>query len=132
MAISWIFKESEGLTRREIFAWWERRRIAFNVLVGLTGVVTWLLVLIAGSAAVKPGDDFEEPIVMILGPFLYAILANVCYTSGGIFDVLFDRRRPRVQLFRTGLYFSIALTAAPGLWALYAWISTLITGHKLP
>jgi hypothetical protein len=65
----------------------------------------------------------------------YAILANICCTAGGSFDVLRYRQRPRVALFRTGIYFSIALTAAPGLWALYAWISTistLVTGHKLP
>jgi hypothetical protein len=88
MAISWIFKEAEGLSRREVFSWWEKRRIVFNFLVGIIGIVAWLLVLFAGSAAVKPGDDFEEPIAMMLGPLVYAILANICYTSGGIFDVL--------------------------------------------
>jgi len=69
---------------------------------------------------------------LILRPFAYAMLANICYTFGGIFDVLWYRGHPRIALFRAGLYFSIALTATPGLWALYAWISTLVTGHKLP
>jgi hypothetical protein len=131
MTKSWIFEGVEGLTRREVFGWWEKRRIVFNFLVGIAGVATWLLVLFAGSAAVRPGEDFEEPMAMILGPFVYAIFANICYTSGGVFDVIWYRHEPRVALFRTGLYFSIALTVAPGLWALYAWISTLITEHKL-
>jgi hypothetical protein len=91
MAMHWIFEGGEGLSRREVFSWWEKRRITYNVLVDTVGIATWLLVLFAGSAAVKPGDDFEEPIAMILGPFVYSILANVCYTSGDILDVLWYR-----------------------------------------
>jgi len=62
--------------------WWEARRLRFNLYVGVVGVVTWLLVLIAGSAAVKPGVDFEEPLAMIFGPLAYAFMANVCLHAG--------------------------------------------------
>ena len=62
------------LTRGEIVRWWEWRRFAFNVLVGIVGVATWFSVLIFGSMAVKLGVDFEEPLGMILGPFLWAFL----------------------------------------------------------
>ena len=45
----------------------ESRRLAFNIWVGLAGIITWFTVLIAGSAADKPGVDFEEPFAIDLG-----------------------------------------------------------------
>ena len=79
---SWLFHGPSGTTRKEIWRWWEERRSRYNRDLFLIGAVTWVLVLVAGSAAVKPGVDFEEPIMMIVGPLLYAIFANVAYTSG--------------------------------------------------
>ena len=58
----------------------------YNVLVGSVGIVTWLLVLCVGSLAVKPGVDFEEPIMMIIGPIIYGACANLCFTLGWIVD----------------------------------------------
>jgi hypothetical protein len=124
-------KHSDFTERRQVIAWWEARRLRFNVYVGAVGIATWLLVLIAVSAAVKPGVDFEEPIAMIIGPFVYAALANVCYTFGWICDVVFYRGQPRTWLYKSGIVFSIALTALPGLWAVAAWLITLHTGRKL-
>jgi hypothetical protein len=34
-------------------------------------------------------------------------------------------------LFRAGYIFSVILTLAPGMWAVVAWIGTVITGKKL-
>lgn len=107
-----------------------RRRFRFNLYVGAVGVVTWLLVMIAGSAAVKPGVDFEEPLVMIFGPFVYAFLANICYTLGWIVDILLPEV-PRTRLYKVGVIFSVGLTALPGVWAVVAWLMTLISGQKL-
>jgi hypothetical protein len=88
-------------------------------------------VLIAGSAAVKPGVDFEEPFAMILGLPLYALMANVCYTFGPIADLVQRGRKPSKRLFRVGLFFSMAITALPGIWAVYCWIHSVVTGQKL-
>lgn len=118
-------------TRKEIIAWWESGRLRFNLYVGAVGVVTWFLVLIAGSAAVKPGVDFEEPLAMIFGAFLYAFFANCCYTLGWLVDTSCYRAAPRVRLYRAGLIFSIVLAALPGIWAVVAWLITVITGQKL-
>jgi hypothetical protein len=123
--------DAEGSSRRDLMRWWEGRRIRFNLLVGIIGFITWWLVLVAGSAAVKPGIDFEEPIAMIIGPFFYAILANICYTLGPLFDFIRNDGTPSKRLFKTGLIFSLVLTSLPGLWAVVAWVGTLITGHKL-
>lgn len=98
-------QNSPLFTRREIIAWWEWRRFAYNVLVGPVGIVTWLSVLIFGSLAVKPGVDFEEPIVMFVGPFYWAFMANVCYTSGWLLDIAFYQGAPRRRLFKFGLIF---------------------------
>ena len=68
---------------------------------------------------------------MILGPPVYAVLANCCYFLGPLLNS-FDRRgKPNKKLFRTGLFFSLSITALPGLWAVLAWVGTLITGRKL-
>jgi hypothetical protein len=105
--------------------------VRYNLLVGIVGFVTWWLVLFAGSAAVKPGVDFEEPFAMILGPPVYAVLANICYTLGPVLDFLWGSREPSKKLFRAGLFFSLALTALPGIWAVYCWIHSVVTGQKM-
>jgi hypothetical protein len=128
---AWLFLGASGATREEIWRWWEERRYAYNRDLFLVGVLAWVLVLVAGSAAVKPGVDFEEPIMMIFGPLLYAIFANVPYTSGPIFDTVFYRENPRRHLFKAGYFFSLVLTSLPGVRAVVAWISTLVTGKKL-
>jgi hypothetical protein len=89
------------------------------------------LVLVAGSAAVKPGEDFEEPLMMIFGPFLYAAFANMAYTSGPILDTICFRGTPRRGLFKAGYIFALVLTALPGVWAVVAWLITVVTGQKL-
>jgi len=118
-------------SRRDLVKWWEARRFGYNLWVGSVGVITWLLVLIVGSMAVKPGEDFEEPIAMIIGPVIYGVMANVCFTFGWVLDTALYRGRPRVALYKTGLIFSVILTALPGIWAIVAWCITLYTGKKL-
>ena len=58
---AWLFHGPSGPTKEEVRRWWEDRQYRYNRDLPLVGVLTWLLVLIAGSAAVKPGVDFEEP-----------------------------------------------------------------------
>ena len=102
----------------------------FNLYIGAIGTVTWFLVLIAGSS-VKPGVDFEEPFAMLVGPFVYGILANVCYTFGWVVDTVPYQGTTRTRLYKAGIIFSVVLTSLPGVWAVVAWLMTLISGHKL-
>lgn len=120
-----------GATRGDIIRWWESRRLRYNLYVGAVGLVTWFVVEIAGSAAVQPGVDFEEPIIMLIGPLFYGIAANVCYTFGWMVDVTAYRGSPRRWLYKLGLIFSLVLTALPGVWALSVWLFTIYTGRKL-
>jgi len=79
----WLLRgDAAGPSRADVAMWGRARRLGCNVLVGAVGVLTWLAVAFAGSAAVKPGVDFEEPFMMIVGPPIYALLANICYTIG--------------------------------------------------
>ena len=116
---------------RDIIFWWEARRIPYNLALGVVGFASLLLVIFAGGAAVSKGEDFEEPLALLFGPPLYAIGANVCYTFGWILDLAAERRSPRKGRFYAGLAFAIALTALPGLWAVIAWLATVVTGEKL-
>jgi hypothetical protein len=100
--LSWPIEDTAEYRRTDIVRWWEARRLHFNVYVGVVGVITCFLVMIAGSAAVKPGEDFEEPFAMIFGPVMYVFIANACYTLGWIADTLSSRNRPRVGLYKAG------------------------------
>ena len=72
----WLFHGTCGTTNKDIISWWESRRRHFNLFVGLTGFVSWMLVLVARGASLKPGEDFAEPLGMIFGPIAYTILAT--------------------------------------------------------
>lgn len=110
----WFFNGPSGKTPEEIWHWWQQRRFRYNRDVFFVGLVTLVLVLVAGSAAVKEGEDFEEPIMMIFGPIIYAVLANIAYTAGPIYDVTFYREGPRKKLLKAGYVFSLILTGLPG------------------
>jgi hypothetical protein len=129
--LEWPSEQAPSSTRREIIAWWEARRLRFNLYVGIVGAVTWLLVIIVGSAAVKPGVDFEEPLAMIFGPFVFGFFANICFTFGWIVDTISYRGMPRTRLYKAGVIFSVILASLPGIWAVTAWLMTVIARHKL-
>lgn len=118
-------------TRGELIRWWEARRFEFNGLVLAGGFASLVLVICAGSAAVKPGVDFVEPFVVIPGTAIYLALANLCYTLGWVVDTAFYNGRPRTTLYKSGVIFAVALTALPGVWAVIAWLITVHTGQKL-
>ena len=57
-------------TIQNILAWWEWRRPLYNVLVGICGLPSLVCALHRGW------------LPMLVPIFLYAIVANVCYTLG--------------------------------------------------
>lgn len=105
---TWYFGGPAGASRGEIWRWWEQRRFRYNRDLFVVGATTWLLVLFAGSASVKPGVDFEEPMLMLIGPPLYGILANVAYTAGPVFDMIVYRGAPLRHLLRAGYVFLLS------------------------
>ena len=117
--LCWPTEDGAALTRADFVRWWEARRLRFNLYVGAIGVVSWLLAMFAGSAAVNQGVDFEEPLAMMFGPFVYAFMANVCYTLGWVVDTVAVRGAPRIRFYKAGVVFSMVLTAWPafGPWS---------------
>ena len=69
--------------------------------------------------------------MMIIGPFICGVFANLCYSLGWLVDIVIYRGYPRIRLYKAGLTFSLILTALPGVWAVVAWCITLYTGKKL-
>jgi len=121
----------DHISRGNIVGWWEIRRVRYNLIVGCVGLISIVLVLVAGSAAVKTCADFEEPLGLIVGPIVFGVMANLFYTIGWIVDIIAYRGTPRVKLFRLGLIFSSILASLPGVWAVTAWLITVWTGKKL-
>jgi hypothetical protein len=131
----WLFNFTNGseIWRRDasvastwdVIGWWEIRRLAFNLAVGCAGILSCLMVLIVSIAASTLYDsDFgmpDPPIFAVFGVFFYAFIANVCYTSGWLAELVVravwptqSRRFARVS-FRIGMIFSVILTLVPGI-----------------
>ena len=99
-------------------AWWEIRRIPFNLLILAAGVVSGLILALVGSHVFKPDQDFSSPFLAVA---MYAVAANLCYTLGWMTEFLWaggntaktSAIRPKV--FRVGLIFSVSLTLLPAL-----------------
>lgn len=111
-----LFRDSYRVeSPAEIVAWWEKRRLAYNVAVGATGLVG--LASIFGLGSLGP---FQHPMgPPLIGVVIYAVLANIAYTSGWVAELclrpFFGARTGTVgaTLFRYGLAFSVGITAIP-------------------
>ncbi len=118
---------THGKSSREAIAWWELRRIPFNIAVGVAGLLTVAIMLVIGSLVAAPGEDAVEPVVLIVGVAGYAVAANVLYTLGWITELLWtegDTSRSaayRGRIFRLGLACSIGLTLLPGVVLALLW-----------
>jgi hypothetical protein len=107
-----------------VVQWWERRRLSYNVIVGLTGLATLVyangleLLLGHGMLIPRPGPDGPQQVWAMVA---YGVFANVCYTGGWIIENLAQRwlKRPAYglgpALFRHGLVFSVGLTLLPAV-----------------
>jgi hypothetical protein len=102
-------------TPADVIAWWEKRRLAYNVAVGATGLGTLVAVNAIGLVGPEPHPFFPPAIAFLV----YGGLANVMYTGGWVAELLlrpvFGRKTPVVgaTLFRYGFAFSIGVTLLP-------------------
>lgn len=118
-----FYRPADELSIWAMIYWWEKRRIAYNVIVGVVGMASFVLFLIFINAAhvLEPGEDAEEP----LGLILAAILLNMCYTCGEITDLLVRwlfGYKPRLGpfLLKIGMAFSLFLVLLPSaFWGAY-------------
>ena len=95
-----------------IFKWWERRRPAYNLIVGAGGAVTLMGAALASRFIGNPLSlgELWDPVIPI------AIWANLCYTLGPVTESLLHRiwgrdvRPVGPHLFRAGLILSVGIT----------------------
>ncbi len=81
----WLFSNpEEPISPEDVLAWWEARRLPFNVIVGMYGIVCLLIfcAAITTSGHLQPGEDAVEPLALFVAP----ILVNVLYTLGWIVE----------------------------------------------
>jgi uncharacterized membrane protein len=110
-----------------LLGWWERRRPAYNLIVGTTGLLTVAVVDVI--SALTPG---ETPRVPLLAVIVYGIAANVCYTLGFAIELLLERlwgsqvAPVGPVLFRQGLLFSVGVTLLPIGLAWIAWLTKVL------
>lgn len=125
---SWLFSRrapAEGAWG--IVKWWELRRIPYNLLVGLTGVLSGLVSLTFAVMAERRGLEVpwpDPPLFVLVVVGLYGVAANVCFTAGWMSELVARRIwGARAEAygeisFCVGTVFSVLLTLFPTLLSL--------------
>ena len=105
----------------DIIAWWEMRRIPYNIIVGLIGFASLMLFFffITNCDVLEGGEDAVEPMALFAAP----ILINIAYTAGSVVEItlkLISREDSRLVgpvLFMLGLGFTVLAVLFPSaLW----------------
>jgi hypothetical protein len=124
--IAWFFsRPSKPLSRLQIVAWWEARRVPYNLIVGSIGVVSLLLfsLFIGLTHELKPGEDAIEPMALFVAP----IAVNICYTAGWIVELISDAIRRKGSspigplLLKLGVGLSVFIVSAPSITWFVIW-----------
>ncbi len=112
-----LFRDAYALeSRSQVIGWWEKRRLAYNIAVGVAGLLT--LATMAGATVVTRGSFGFPPLVAVI---VYGGVANFAYTGGWVAELLlrpvFGHQTGTVgaTLFRYGLAFSVGLTLLPAV-----------------
>jgi hypothetical protein len=73
----------------DVVGWWEARRPAFNLMVGVLGLMSCTIIGVVMVAAyfLFDVDLLPEPFSILMIP-VYGLLANVCYTGRWIAEII--------------------------------------------
>ena len=116
--VDWLFRvPEEPYSPWRVVAWWEARRVPFNIIVGVCGAlgVAVFLWTITTSGHLQPGEDPLEPITILAAP----LVINVLYTLGWIIEVPIRRLLPGLSpcfgpvLLRLGLGLGLFVITMP-------------------
>ena len=117
-------RNEEHMTSLQIILWWEARRLFFNIVVGIAGVMTIVVMLLSAAVAEKLSNEPigwpDPPLFAVIGIILYAVGANVWYTGGWIAELIShevwgNKVRGFAEMsFTLGVVFSFLLTLVPG------------------
>ena len=129
-----FYAGSPSTNSKETIAWWELRRVAYNIIVGIVGIVSIIIMELFGSTFIGPGEDFVEPLGLILGVLLFGLAANAGYTLGWIIELRIPdnntdaRREFRTRNFKKVLLGSCIVATLPVWLSLVAWVIYLLSG----
>jgi hypothetical protein len=119
-----FFEVPDGPARkRDVIAWWERRRLGYNLLVAACAVPSFCLYLffLANSGHLAEGEDVVEPVALLAALVLGPAVVNACYTFGWIAELALraqhrdPSRRAGPMLLKAGLAFSALVILGPTL-----------------
>lgn len=116
------------------FAWWEARRLRYNVGLVVVGFLAFVTYAILGSLLLFDDPDFEITIFTVLFQGIAYLLmigvANLCFFLGPLSERFIrpaDLERCRHACFRLGFWFSVLLPfSVPALVV----VSTLVRTHS--
>jgi len=116
----WLFTVPEAeRTLGSVVAWWELRRISYNLIVGSVGFVSLIIffISIVSANVLGPGEDAVEPLAIMFAP----IAINICYTAGWFVESVLWFIWPSKRhilgplLFKVGLGFSLLMVTLPAV-----------------
>jgi hypothetical protein len=110
------------VTSAEIWLWWEKRRLAYNLIVIFAALLFLAAYMAACVKILKPGEDFVEPLALIAAMVLGPLAWNACYSLGPILEIVLVKYMPKPMrgpaLLKIGLCFSLTLFFLPMLYCL--------------
>lgn len=89
----WIFAHQLAKSHpAHIVAWWELRRLPYNLIVGATGCLSLAVFFgVAFTCEQSSGVPLgmpEPPLLVLLAAVAYGIVANIFYTGGWVLELL--------------------------------------------
>ena len=126
------------VSARQTIGWWEARRVPFNLIVGIAGIMTIAVVIVVSLAAYFLfSSDFgfpDSPLLAVFGVIFYALVVNICYTGGWIAELVIRTLWPeQADRFATlslslGVLLTVLVTLLPAIIVAAAGIFGLV-GH---
>ncbi len=119
--IRWLFApQLPPIPWWRVILWWELRRIPFNIMIGVYGIICLFLFFwaITTSGILQPGEDAVESAVLLIAPFFI----NVFYTLGCLVELSSRHVAPMLSpclgpwLMKAGLGFSFCVISLPALY----------------
>lgn len=125
-----LFPAPARRTVGSIVAWWEKRRLAYNVMVGGAGLVS------AGLATLitaLPPNAHPWGLIPWIPVVVFGVGANICYLLGPTVEILVEKLSggsvlpTGPVLYRMGLTFSVGLALFPALIVVIEWVFRIVT-----
>lgn len=114
-----IWEDEEDHSIMKLIRWWESKRLRYNIYLLIAGAIGLLL---GGGLLILFRYQLEG---LILGILFYALLVNVCYTAGWVFELFLKAWNisiPALSRYRNSIFWiatigSILLTFFFGIGA---------------